>query len=558
MMGMGLLLAALAVHSAVTNGVGVKWFEDFMPTKDGAKLYTYGTVPKEGTKCPIVIFRSPYLPEERVDGPAFALTETNALARGYAAVVQHVRGAGLSGGKRVPFENERADGLALLDYVRKLPWYNGEIFTKGASYCASVHWAYLDTNPPDVKGAYLQVMDVNLHNLCYRNGFFKKALYGSWYCGEYWKNDHDLTRNKKASCLDFPLEEFPQRYWGRPEESLDNVLRHPHPDDPFWQSDDPGSGHMYRQAFNRSTVPVLLKTGFYDIFVEGMLEMWRTAPSGRRANCALLINPYDHAGRMKKNMAGTFGDFPDSSCADERAGALDWFDSIRKGEPCPAAATNTVRYYALWENAWHEAPMLEDGLRTVTFRFGVGERAYTYDPKRPLPDFPGSGAVCFGGLRVQPEPDFRDDIVSFVLPPLAERLDVRGRMTAKLTVASDCEDTCFYVRTSVRKSDGKWYLLRDDITSLSFQLGDYVPGAKRTLAFRFVDHAFRLEPGDVLRVDVASACSQFAPHTNVKGDQFAIREPKVAHNTVFAAESELVLGVLVPEPLPVCENAVKR
>ena len=40
-----------------------------------------------------------------------------------------------------------------------------------------------------------------------------------------------------------------------------------------------------------------------------------------------------------------------------------------------------------------------------------------------------------------------------------------------------------------------------------------------------------------------AACAQFAPHSNVKGDQFAIREPKVAHNRVFAAESELVLRV---------------
>ena len=120
-------------------------------------------------------------------------------------------------------------------------------------------------------------------------------------------------------------------------------------------------------------------------------------------------------------------------------------------------------------------------------------------------------------------------------------------MTAYLTVASDCEDTCFYARVSVRKRDGKWYLLRDDITSILFQSADYRPGEKTKVRFRFADHAFRLEPGDVLRMDVASACSQFAPHTNVKGPQFRIRHPKVAQNRVFGDGSERILPVCDPK-----------
>ena len=81
------------------------------------------------------------------------------------------------------------------------------------------------------------------------------------------------------------------------------------------------------------------------------------------------------------------------------------------------------------------------------------------------------------------------------------QIDVRGRMRARLTVTSDCEDTCFYVRVSVQKDDGKWYLLRDDITSLCADGADYVPSSEKMVSFRFADHAFRLEKGDRLRVD---------------------------------------------------------
>ena len=184
---------------------------------------------------------------------------------------------------------------------------------------------------------------------------------------------------------------------------------------------------------------------------------------------------------------------------------------------------------------------MSDAGHRVEFPLGEGERSWAYDPKRPLPVFPGSGGICFGGMRKQPEPNFRDDVVSLILPPIAERLDVRGRMKAVLTVKSDCEDTCFYVRVSVKKPDGGWYLLRDDITSLSASGGDYEPGTMRRVEFRFADHAFRLEKGDQLRVDVSSACSQFAPHGNVKGLQSAVREPKVAHNAIDASRSWLML-----------------
>ena len=525
------------VYLQVVDGA----FSEMVEMPDGVRLYTYGSRPADGVKCPIVVQRNPYVKEQPVDLAQFARGQQTTLKRGYARVVQHCRGAGLSEGVRVPYENERTDGLALLDWVRRLPWYNGEIYLEGGSYLSSVHWAYLDTDPKDVKGAFLAIQEVDRYNVCYRNGFFKAGLHGGWFTREYHKTDHDLARNRGVSFSEFPLEAFSTRFWGRPEPAFDNVVRHPRRDDPFWTSRAPGSGAEYRNALKKSSMPILLKTGFYDIYTEGVCDMWREISAARRSNCALLIDAYDHGGRLADRMKGTLGEFPGGARADERVEALDWFDAIRKGAPCAGAERNRTRYYAIWENAWHVEPALVDGPRTVSFALGEGERSYVYDPKRPLPDFPGSGGICFGGMQVQPQPDFRDDVVSFVLPPLRERLDVRGRMTLDLAVASDCADTCFYARVDVRKSDGRWYLLRDDITSLS-QSGD-----GKTVSFRFADHAFRLEPDDVLRVDVASGCSQFAPHPNVRGDAFAVREPKVARNTVFAARSKLVLHALPRE-----------
>jgi predicted acyl esterase len=115
-------------------------------------------------------------------------------------------------------------------------------------------------------------------------------------------------------------------------------------------------------------------------------------------------------------------------------------------------------------------------------------------------------------------------------------------MEAELSVASDCEDSSFYIRICVDKGDGKWLLLRDDIASLAYD-SPYSPGYRRKLRYRFADHAFRLSKGDRLRVDISGASEHFAPHPNMAGDAFRVRTPRIAHNKVFADESSLILHV---------------
>lgn len=535
-------VSAVELHEKQGRDVVIRCFEEMVPMADGVQIYTYGTAPAPGAKCPIIVVRNPYVAENPVDLSSFAVEQSPVFKRGYACVFQHCRGCGMSQGDWIPYEHERADGLALLDWIRKLPWYNGEIFLSGGSYLSSVHWAYLDTNPPDIKGAVLPVQEVDRYNVIYRNGFFKIGLHGGWFINGYKKKNRSLPRDKSVSLAQFPLCDFSRRYWGAPEPAFDNPLLHPRADDPFWRSHEPGSGADYRRALLDSTMPVLLVTGFYDIYTEGIIGMWRETPAARRANCALIVDAYDHGGHLAKDMKGTKGDFPGGGRMSRELICLDWFDHIRTATPPKSLPPpGHIRYYALWENRWIDAESLEDGDRKIDLSLGSDSRSWTYDPKRPLPNFPGSGGICFGGMRPQPPPGFRDDVISFVLPPVTEPLDVRGRMSARLAVASDCEDTCIYTRVSVNKGDGKWYLLRDDITSLCADGGNYTPGTEKTVSFRFADHAFRLEKGDVLRVDVASGCSQFAPHGNVKGLQSQVREPKIAHNTIHATKSTLTL-----------------
>ena len=198
------------------------------------------------------------------------------------------------------------------------------------------------------------MQDANRYNICFRNGFFKIGLTGNWFQKSYKKKDLSLKRDKSVNYRQFPLAAFPLRYWGEEVPSLSNVMLHPRADDPFWKSDEPGSGVDYRNAMLKSTVPVLLKTAFYDIYTDGVCAMWREMPESRRANCSLVIDASNHSGRRSGIPAGMVSDFPGGSRDGGKFDDVDWFDSVRNKTPFANAPEGKVRYYALWEmpGAW--------------------------------------------------------------------------------------------------------------------------------------------------------------------------------------------------------------
>ena len=546
------------IRSEVRNGVTLRWFEEMVPMKDGVRLYTYGVLPPEGEKCAIVFQRSPYVKEEPVDMPAFARNQQKALARGYAYVFQHVRGTGMSEGDWVPYVAERADGLSTLEWIRHLPHYNGEIFLSGGSYCASVHWSYLGTNPPDVKGAVLTVQDVVRYNIHYRNGHYKSALHGNWVVKGYKKKNRNLKRDPSVKFTDLPLKGFSERRLGERVADLEDTWQHPRPEDAWWRTEG-AAGNEFRRALLDSTMPVLMVSGFYDIYTEGLFDMWRELPPARRANCAFVVDAFDHGGRRPKGVAADSPVFfPNGSRHDEagRDSDLDWFDWCRGKGTLKYIRPGETRWYELWANEWRVAPEMADAPGRLSVSFTSDRRLsfapvspggetvrFSYDPSSP-PSFPGAGCLGFGGMKEQPAPGFRADVVSFVSGPSPKRYDVRGRMKLTLSVSTDCDDTAFFVRVSVRKRDGKWYTLRDDIKSISWDHPDYVPGTAVSIAYTLSDHAFVIEEGDRLRADVAGANAEaFIPHTNFKGPFAEQTKSRVAQDTLFPAGCSLVLPV---------------
>ncbi len=508
--------------------------------EDELKFYTATILPDENKKYPVIVYRTPYAKEtetlERLKKAYRNLTDG-----GYAVVYQHTRGSGKSEGERYPYDDEHKDGLALLDWIRKQPFYNGEIYLDGGSYCSSVHLAYLDTNQPDVKGAILRVMDVERYNVLYHKGFFKMLLHGSWYLTEYRKKA-PIKRDLKINRFNvFPLTDLSKKVFGFPVKEYDTPLLYPEKTVPYWNTKAGGS--EYRNAVVKAKIPLLIISSFYDIFTGGIFDMWKSVPEENRKNCAFIVTPYQH------NVNKGIVNFPNGKLTEaDKNITVNWFNHIRKNEKLNFAELGKVKWYCLWENKWHTAEHLQNAPNSKKFYLNknrtLGEApdkqseiTYVYDPQNPA-RFNGAITFGFGGMQLQDKPNSRPDIISFISPAFEKDTIVEGKMKVSLSVKTDCQDTCFYVRVNIEKKDGKTYSLRDDITSVLREQKDYQPNTKTRINFECVEHSFMFEKGDKLRVDVSSSCiPSFSVHTNFKGNQNTLSKTRKANNTIFTGES---------------------
>ena len=500
---------------------------------ENARFFTVILLPEKSGKFPTVIFRSPYVQSEATI-PDDELTKKylnsykSWLNMGYAIISQHCRGQGKSTGEFVPYIFEREDGLALRQWLRKQPFYNGEIFLCGGSYTSSLNYS---TAPfePDVKGAVLEIQDSERYRLWYRNGQMRKG-HANWHFGLY-KAKSGL--NKSFSIRSFsqlPLKGLSQRVLNDTAEDFEQMLFAHSPDHPFWNTRFGGA--EARNATDNALIPILLTTGYNDFYVGGVFRMWNRMSPKTKANCALLVSPYNHGDSYSESNGLSF---PDGKRSEHFGGAyrLAWFENIRKGTPLPFEKGN-VAFYRTFENVWHHSFYLHP-TKPVSLTLGANTATFTYDPLDP-PAFNEEGTF----LKSFSD---RADVITLTTPPFEEDVFVKGQMSARLTVSSSCADTSFYMCISIKKPQGD-YVLRHDITSLCYQLGSYTPNSQAVLSFTFDEHAFLLKKGESLRIDISSTDDNtYVCHTNQQGEYALQTKTAVAVNTVDLRCSHIILPI---------------
>ena len=478
-----------------------------------AKLFTIACLPQSNKTFPTIIMRSPYvdsdelLTEEAICENKLKEYKTW-LDNGYAVVFQHCRGRGKSTGDCIPYINEREDGLFLQEWIRQQPFYNGELYLCGGSYTSSVHFV---TAPfaDDIKGAVLRVQDCERYNCNYRNGFYKIGLHGNWYVNMYKRKSIPNKNYTTESYNMLPLSVFSKTVFGENAEDFDEILKHPNKNDAFWKTRY-GGGEAHN-AIKHANIPILLVTGFYDIYTGGVFDMWNALDEQTKSKSALAVHPFDHG----CNGEGQPVNFENGNINKEFENySVKWLDSIRGKSESPFPK-GKVTYYKLFDNKW----CCDNFSKPEEYQkigLGNGTVSYEYNPNNPA-TFKGGLSANFGGNAWQDKPNLRNDIITIYTPEFTEDTFVKGKIKARLKVKSDCNDTCFYIRISLCKIEGD-YGLRDDINQISNFCADYTPNTEIEMDFFFDEHAFVIKKGEKLRIDISSsAFPLYVRHTNNKG-----------------------------------------
>lgn len=241
-----------------------------------------------------------------------------------------------------------------------------------------------------------------------------------------------------------PLRDFCRTVFGEEVPSFQEKLRQNKPDDPVWNTCNGISNT--RGVTDDAHFPILFTTGFYDIYTGGIFSMWRQMNAENKARSAMIVSPYDHGDRCNNETSMAF----EKGKRTEQFGEeyeIDWLDSIRDPRKAPPVPAGKITYYRLFENKWQSDDFMP-GEKQITLPLGDHAETYTYNPF-DAPSFQGGLCSSFGGCMFQNPPNQRHDIVTVYSAPFAQDTFVKGKMAASLKVASDCEDTCFYMRLSI-------------------------------------------------------------------------------------------------------------
>ncbi|HUN31496.1 MAG TPA: CocE/NonD family hydrolase [Trebonia sp.] len=460
-----------------------------VPMPDGVVLLADRYAPRSGgSGLPVALLRSPYGRRGFVAGMATPLAE-----RGYQVIMQSCRGTFGSGGTFEAMRNERADGLATLEWITRQPWFGGSIVLYGPSYLGYVQWAVADQVPPEVKAIIPVVTESALTLEFLRaDGMSLETPFG-WGVmtdsqekpGAMLRQFTQGRRNLRAMRA-LPLRDADVMASGHRVGYVQDILARD-AGDPYWAPLD------HRGKVAGVTVPVSSVGGWYDIFLPGQLADFRVLQElGRPAR--LTVGPWHHLNGSGQGTQEALG----FGLAHARG---------QQPEPRPP-----VRLFVMGEEAWHDFDswppegypaqrfyLQPGGVLGTTVAEGGGRDRYRYDPKEPTPAVGGVRMVPWGAGRAENSAlEGRPDVLTYTTQPLDADTEVIGEVSAEIWFSSSLRHADLFVRLCDVDASGKSWNVCDGLTS--------VTGADvaSLVTVRLWPTAYRFRAGHRIRVQVSS------------------------------------------------------
>ena len=442
-----------------------------VPMRDSVHLDTNVFLPSAAGRYPAILLRTPYGKGSNVFPGYQAFID-----RGYAVVMQDVRGRYASEGVFNPFDQEGADGYDTLEWIAREPWSNGKVGMAGGSYLGIAQWKVAPLNNPHLKAIFPVVSgDDDYLDRFYSPGGASKLGHRLLWLSENLLPPGARKPQFESYIYHLPLRTADRAAAARTLSLYQNALNHP-TYDAFWKK------MSVREKLDRVRVPVFAVGGWYDNYVESDLyafSVLHKTDSPDEPRHRLMIGPWGH--NMSIKMPGA--DFGPESAAPIRAFQTGWYDHWLKG-----MQDDTTRYlpttwhrgksdpdeaplhiFVMGINRWRderEWPLARTHYTSLYFSSkghantatGDGElvwRAekrdtpdqFTYDPRNPVPTM--GGAVCcnpkifpWGPMDQRPV-EKRRDVLVYTGAPLKRDLEITGPIQVVLYASSSAPDTDF-------------------------------------------------------------------------------------------------------------------
>lgn len=445
---------------------------------DGVHLAANIYRPSASGRLPTILVRTPYGKGTDITPNYQAFVD-----RGYAVVVEDVRGKYESEGEFRPLVQEPADGNDTLNWIARQPWSDGKIGMIGGSYLGIAQWKVALLNNPHLKAIFPVVAGYD----DYRDRFYSTG--GAMKLGQrlLWMSENmrapEFRPDFAKFVLHLPLRTSDLAATGRTSEMLQKVLNHPSYD-AFWQS------VSIRAQIDKIRIPVFLVGGWYDNFVQSDLEAY-SALRKRSGVHRILIGPWPH--NMSIQFPGV--DFGAQSMVPVRRLQLDWFDQWLKGKDTQLLSQPPVRIFVMGANRWREDREWPPArMRSISFYLESRGRANTlngdgeldqrlpdrtepdrfvYDPRNPVPT--AGGSVCCNprifpwGPTDQRGVERRPDVLVYTSKPLRKDLEVTGPIKLVLYASTSARDTDFTAKLVDVFPDGHARNLSDGILRLRYR-----------------------------------------------------------------------------------------
>jgi len=500
-----------------------------VPMSDGVVLLADRHHPRDrGQGLPTVLLRSPYGRRR-----AYGLLYGRLFAeRGFQVVVQSVRGTFSSGGRFDPFD-ERGDGLATAEWLRRQPWYGGSFATAGPSYLGLAQWALAAGAGPDLRAMAPSVTASEFRSHVYGGEAFSlESAIGWTQTIELQERPlgplrHLLALRRKLPALmdHLPLRDLDALAVGEHVGFFQEWLEHDQPGDPYWERRDSSA------AVGDAAAPVSIVTGWHDIFLPWTLrDHRRLVVAGREAQ--LTIGPWGHLapGLLRESLQQTLAWIRAHLLGDRRllreapvrffvSGAEEW----RAAAEWPPAGWRPER--------WH---LRADGGLAREAPVEAGADAYRYDPADPTPSLAGPSLTDLSRPKDNRPLEARADVLTYTTAVLGEDLEAIGPVSAELWLRSTLEHFDVFVRLCDVDPSGRSVNVCDALRRVGPPWPDLEADGALRVSVDLWPTAHRFARGHRLRVLVASgAHPRYARNTGTG-------EPLATATTLRAAEQTVL------------------